>query len=171
MLRIFFVFVVIFINFIFENTLLANTAFFGISPNTAIIVIVSFAVMRQEYEGAIIGFIIGLLVDILFGNVVGLNALFYMLIGFLAGKPFKEFYLENYVLPFLLVGIFTILYNFFYYIINFLFRARLDLASYFLRIILPETIINIIITVPIYCILFLVNYKIEKIENEKRKMF
>lgn len=171
MLRILFVLVIIFINFILQNTLLANAGFFGISPNTAIIIIVAFGVMRQEYEGAVIGFTIGLLNDILFGSVVGLNALLFMLIGFLSGKPFKEFYLENYILPFLLVGVFTILYNFLYYVINFLFRARLDFGVYFLRIILPETIINIIITVPIYIILFLINAKIEQKENEKRKMF
>ena len=171
MLRILTILLIIFINFILQSTLFQNIMIFGITPNTAIIIIVAFAIMRQDIEGAIIGFFAGLLQDIFFGNVIGLNALIYMFIGFLSGKPFKEFYLENYILPIALVGTSTILYNFIYYVINFLFRARLDFFTYLGIIILPETIYNIILTLPLYIVLYQINKLLEKRENEKRRMF
>ncbi|MCL2610162.1 MAG: rod shape-determining protein MreD [Defluviitaleaceae bacterium] len=171
MLRILIVLLIIFINFILQSTLFHSIAIFGITPNTAIVIIVAFAIMRQDIEGAIIGFFAGLLQDIFFGNVIGLTALLYMFIGFLCGKPFKEFYLENYILPIALVGTSTILYNFLYYVINFLFRARLDFFTYFGIIILPETIYNIVLTLPLYIVLYQINKALEKRENEKRRMF
>ncbi|MCL1923984.1 MAG: rod shape-determining protein MreD [Defluviitaleaceae bacterium] len=171
MLRTLVISLIIFVNFILQSTLFQNISIFGITPNTAIIIIVAFAIMRQELEGAIIGFFVGLLQDIFFGNVIGLTALVYMFIGFLSGKPFKEFYLENYILPIILVGVFTIFYNFLYYVTNFLFRARLDIMLYFRTIILPETIYNIAVTLPLYISLYQINKLIEKRENEKRRMF
>ncbi|MCL1997045.1 MAG: rod shape-determining protein MreD [Defluviitaleaceae bacterium] len=169
MARFFIVITIVLINFILQTTW--PMQIFGISPNTAIIIVVSFAILRHEVEGAMIGFFAGLLQDVFFGVIIGLNAFLYMLIGFFSGKPFKEFYVENYLLPIALIGITTFLFNFAYYLLNFLFRARLDIFSYVWSIILPSTLYNIAITLPIYVFIYRINSRLESHEKHSRKIF
>ena len=168
-MRIITITTIIIINFILQTSL--SLEIFGISPNTSIILIVSFSILRYEVEGGIIGFFAGLLQDIFFGTIIGFNALLYMLIGFFSGKPFKEFYAENYLLPLTLVGISTIFFNLSYYIFNFLFRARMDIVYYLWSIILPSTLYNLAITLPLYILLYIINSKLEKHEKPYRKLF
>lgn len=170
-MRIFVVSLTVILNFILQSTIFKHIEVFGISPNTAIIIIVSFSILRYEIEGAIIGFFAGLLQDIFFGNVIGLNALLYMLIGYVCGKPYKIFYKENYLLPIFLVFGSTIIYNLSYYILNFFFRGRLDSLYYIKTIIIPETIYNIIICLPIYAIIYYINKMVEQREKPNRRLF
>ena len=168
-MRLFITTLIILINFILQTTWAVEL--FNITPNTAIVIIVSFAVLKQENHGAVIGFFAGLLHDLFFGTVVGLNAFIYMFIGFLSGKPFKEFNTENYLLPMLLVAVATAFYNFSHYVFHFLFRARLNLLYYSWSIMLPSVLYNVLLTFPIYIIIYLINRRLEIHENPHRKIF
>jgi len=168
-MRIFITSIIILVNFIIQTTW--SVSIFGITPNSAIIITVSFAILKQEDHGATIGFFAGLLHDVFFGTVLGLNALVYMYIGFLSGKPFKEFNTENYLLPMLLVGLATFFYNFAHYVFYFLFRARLNLLYYSWSIMLPSVLYNVVLTFPIYIFIYILNQKLEKHENHRRKIF
>ena len=168
-MRILIIAALIFINFVLSTTWPVHI--FGITANTSIVLIVSFAILRYETEGATIGFFVGLLHDVFFGTVLGFNALLYTLIGYFSGKPFKQFYAENYVLPIILVAISTFSFNIVYYIVNFLFRARLDFFYYLLTIILPTTLFNVVVTLPLYIVIYLINSRLVNRENKNRKIF
>lgn len=170
-MRIFIITITLILNFILQSTIFRYIEIFGVAPNTAIIIITSFAILRYEVEGAIIGFFAGLLQDIFFANVIGINALLYMLIGYICGKPVKGFYRENYLLPLLLVGGSTFFYNLSYYILNFFFRGRLDFWYYLRAIIIPEVFYNIILSLPIYGAVYAINIRLEKYEEPRRKLF
>lgn len=170
-MRISVVAIIVILNFILQSTIFKHIEVFSISPNTAIIIIVSFSILRYEIEGAIIGFFSGLLQDIFFGNVIGLNALLYMLIGYACGKPYKIFYKENYLLPLILVFSSTVIYNFSYYILNFFFQGRMDSVYYLRYIIIPETIYNITMCLPIYAFIGFINKLIDQYENPNRRIF
>ena len=156
------------LSFVLQSTTSEYIEILGVVPNLTIIIIVSFAVLRLEVEGAIVGFFAGLLQDLFFGNVIGLNAFLYMLIGYMCGKPFKDFYKENYLLPVFLVSGGTFFYNFSYYILNFFFRGRIVFLQYLRLIILPEIFYNIILTLPIYGIIYFINTKLERYEKRTR---
>ena len=170
-MRIFILSIILILNFVLQSTIFEYIEIFGVIPNTTIIIIASFAILRYEIEGAIIGFFAGLLQDIFFGNVIGLNALLYMLIGYMCGKPFKDFYSENYLLPILLVSGGTFFYNFSYYILNFLFRGRIAFLHYLRLTILPEIFYNIMLSLPIYGLVYIINTYLENYEKPKRKVF
>ena len=170
-MRLLWISLIILFNFILQTTLFKHIQIFGISPDFMIVIIVSFAIIRHEVEGALIGFFAGLLQDILFGSPIGINALLYGLIGYFSGKPFKEFYVENYFFPLLLVGLSTFFYNLGYYVIHFLLRARLDFSYYFFSIIFPATIYNMALSMPLYAIIYLINRRIEKAEKYNRRLF
>ncbi len=159
------------INFIIQTSFLQNIEIIGVKPNTAIIIIVSYAILRGDLEGAIFGFFVGLMQDIFFGRYIGLYALLGMLTGFVCGKPFKDFYPENYLLSFFLVAISIVSYEFIFYFVNFLFRGKVELGLYLRKVIIPEAVYTTILTVPIYPIIYFINAKVEKHESLTRKLF
>lgn len=171
MMRIVTTALIIFVNFILLSTLFVHIEFFGIRPNTALIIVVSVAILRTDIEGAITGFFAGLLQDIVFGRAIGLNALLYMCIGVVCGKPFKNFYRENYFLPILLVALATIFYEFAIFVTTFLFRGRLDMLFYVRRIMLPSFAYNAFLAFPVYRIIYSVNRFLERKESEGRRFY
>ena len=158
-------------NMILQSTVYGYIEILGVRPNTALILIISYAMLRGDVEGAIVGFFVGLLQDAFFGRYIGLHALLCMLAGYLCGKPFKDFYRESYLQPMLLIGITTLVYEFVFYCSNFLLRGRLDVALYMQKIILPGTIYALILSLPVYHFLYIVNKKLEAREWAKRKRF
>jgi len=158
-------------NFSLQSTLFQYIEILGVRPNTVLIIIVSYSILRGDVEGAILGFFAGLTTDVYFGQYIGLYALMYMLTGYLCGKPFRNFFRENFLLPLSLVAVSSILYQFVIYIVDFLFRAELDLPYFFRTIILPGSVYTLILTVPIYSLMYGINSKLEEFEKNRRKLF
>jgi len=167
-MRIFVIGFIILLNFILQTTLLGHTAVFGIMPNTALIIVVTYAMLRGDVEGAIVGFVCGLLNDIFFGQVIGVSALLLMLTGFLCGKPFKDFFKENYIAPIILVGVASVAYELVFYILNFLLLGRVDFLRYFAQIILPTAVYNLLLCAFIYRMMYGINGLLTKREDRKR---
>ncbi|MDE7250132.1 MAG: rod shape-determining protein MreD, partial [Lachnospiraceae bacterium] len=67
--------------FLLQTTVFHWMSFGGIVPNLMIVLTASFGFMRGERTGLLYGFFCGLLIDIFFANVLGLNAMIYMYIG------------------------------------------------------------------------------------------
>lgn len=165
-----FVFIIM-LNLIFQVSLSDKIEILNVLPNSALILVVSYAYLRDDIEGGLFGFTLGLIYDIFLGSVLGLNALLYFVIGYFFGKPFKNLY-SVYVMPVLaLVFLGTFVYETGNYLFLFLFRGRIDMSFYIINIIFPEAVYNTIITTPIYYILYFVNKFIEKQEKPYRKIF
>lgn len=114
-----------------------------------------------------IGFCCGLLVDCVFGDVVGLYAFIYMIVGYLNGLVNKVYYSDDIVVPVILVAASDFIYNFFYYMFEFLLRSRLDFFFYLRRIILPELIYTVLVSVVLYKLLHTINSWLERMEQRE----
>ena len=171
MLRVLILSLIAITNFVLQSTLFSYIAIGGIKPNTAIILTVSYAILRGDIEGAIFGFAMGFLQDVFFGNVLGLYALLGALVGFICGKPFKDFFTENYLLPVVLVFASMLAYEFVFYIFSFLIYGRTDFLYYFKRIILSETVYTTVLSLVIYRVVYGINRRLEDHENKKRSFF
>ena len=160
---------VIYGNFILQTTLLRHVAIMNVRPMTAMLIVVSYAILRGDVEGAIVGFFVGILQDIFFMDYIGLYALLFAITGFLCGKPFKDFFTDSFLLPITLTLIAMIGYECAFYFINFSLRGRL--MDYFRVIILPETIYTMLLAVPVYRLMFAINKRLEQYEKKYRSMF
>jgi len=159
---------IILLNFIISTTWLQAISVGGILPNTTLIIIASYALLRDDVEGAIMGFCAGLLYDIFFGGILGISALLMMLVGFLAGKPFRHFFKENFLAPIVLVAAASLAFEFGFYVINHLLVGRTDFLRYLGSIILPTTAYNLILCIFIYRGLYGINNRLSKREVQKR---
>ena len=167
-MRILIIALIVFLNFILQSTVLGYAQIFGIMPNTALIIVITYAMLRDDVEGAMVGFAAGLLNDVFFGRIIGVSALLMMLTGFLCGKPFRDFFKENYIAPILLVGAASIAYEFMFYVLNFLLLGRVNFPRYFVQIILPTALYNMIVGIIIYRVLYGVNRRLEAREERKK---
>ncbi len=100
MLRIIIMALIIFINYVFQSSVLPGIELLGVAPDTALILIVGYGILRGDVEGAVFGFLCGLFHDIFGGDYIGLYAMLGMLTGYVCGKPFKDFFHDNALLPF-----------------------------------------------------------------------
>lgn len=162
---------ILIINMLFQSTVFQYVEIMGIIPNTYLIIIISFAFMRGDIEGAVIGFAAGLLQDVFFGKYIGMNAMLGMLTGLVCGKPSEEFFRENFILPLLLTisGIFV--YELLYYIFNILLLGYTDILYFIRNIILPEVVYTALISVFLYKLLYIINSWLEEKEKIRRGFF
>ncbi|MBS7339576.1 MAG: rod shape-determining protein MreD [Lachnospiraceae bacterium] len=157
--------------FLLQTTVFQWLDFGGIVPNLLIILTASFGFMRGERTGLLFGFFCGLLIDIFFASVLGLNAMIYMYIGYANGKFHSIFYPEDIKLPLFLILISDLAYGFIYYTILFLMRGRFQIGYYFLHIILPEMVYTILITLLLYPLILWINKKLENSEKRSARKF
>ena len=155
-------FLLVIIFFVLQTTVFKWLSFGGIVPNLLIILTATYGMMRGERYGLLIGFFCGLLADIFFGSFIGLNALFYMYIGYLNGKFHQIYYEDDIKLPLALILGSDLVYGLSYYTIMFLLRSRFDFSFYFMNTILPEAIYTILVSLLFYPLLLLIHKFIEK---------
>lgn len=152
---------IIIICFLLQTTVFQAIALAGVVPNLLLIIVVGSGYMRGRTEGLLVGLFCGLLVDCVYGDMIGVCGMIYMFIGYLNGMANKVYYRDDFTIPILLVGLSDFIYNFLYYILEFLLRSRLNFTYYLSRIILPELIYTVFISVFLYKLLHIINTKLE----------
>ena len=161
----------IFFCFLLQCTIFQTFAVADVSPNLLLILTVSFGLMRGKREGMFVGFLGGILQDLFFGSALGFTALLYVIVGYLCGFCYRIFYDDDVKMPVLLISAGDIGYGIAMYLFQFLLRGRIDFLFYLRRIIIPEMIYTVIITLMIYRLLLLLNRKLEKAEQRSGGSF
>lgn len=155
---------------VLESTLFQYIRIGGVGPNFMIMIIVSFALLRGSKEGMFIGACAGLLYDISFGLHIGPTLISYMLIGFVCGRLNRNFYRENFIIPFIC----TFGGSLFYSVVNiiaFILRGELAFTYFIKSIVVPELIYTITLSLIVYQLAYLLNEKIEEHERSSRNIF
>ena len=125
----------------------------SIKPNLLLVVTISFALMRGRKSGMLTGFFSGLAIDLLFPGQIGFNALAYMWIGYLAGFCYRIFYDDDIKTPIFLVILGDLAFGIYTYLFTFLLRGRVHFLFYLNRIIIPEMLYTILMTILTYRLL------------------
>jgi rod shape-determining protein MreD len=154
--------IIIVICFLCQSTVFHFIELAGVVPNLLLIVTMSFGLMRGRREGCLVGFFCGLLVDIFFGNVMGPYAFIYMTLGYVNGFFHRIYYVEDVLLPMVMITVNDLLYNIMVYVMFFMLRNRLDLLGYFSKVIIPEMVYTIIVTLFFYKLLVKINLRLKK---------
>ena len=157
--------ILILIGYLIESTMLRILPIGGVAPNLLIILTSCFGFMRGKNDGMFIGFISGLVIDILFGSVIGFYALIYMVIGYLNGFFASIFYPEDIKLPMVLITSSELIYCFLVYVFRFLVQGKLNFGYYFLHVILPEIVYTVFVTIIIYKVILYINEWLEDLER------
>ena len=157
--------------FILECTIFQKLSFGSITPNLMIIVTSAFGFMRGKREGMMVGFISGLLIDIMFGDLIGFYTLIYTVLGYANGFFRKIFYDDDIKLPLILIAASDFLYGNIICIFMFIMRSRFHYFYYLKTIIIPELIYTILVTLALYQIILQINKKLESEEKRSASKF
>lgn len=135
---------------IIESTILPFFKIRGVTPDLVLITIISMGLIYGKKEGFILGLIGGLLSDILFGRVLGLYALSYMLIGYLMGFVSEGIYKENRIIPFLLTILGTLAYHGIFYLVRYFSGIQDPIVLYLKNFTSLSIILNSILVFFLY---------------------
>ena len=156
--------------FLLQSTLFQSLSLASISPNLLVILTSAYGFMKGKKEGMAVGFFCGLLEDIFFGRLLGMHALIYMYIGYANGYFNQIFYGEDIKLPMALISASELAYGLGTYLIMFLMRSRFEFFYYLKRIILPELLYTIIVTLFVYRLIYMIDQKLEKKKDLKERI-
>lgn len=155
------VLLIIIAGFLLQSTVFQTLSIGSITPNLMVIIVSSFGFMRGKKEGLAVGFFCGLLEDIFYGRLLGMHAMIYMYIGYVNGYFNHIFYGDDIKLPISLISVSELVYGLGTYLIMFLMRSRFAFSYYMVRIILPELVYTIVMTLVFYRLIFSINCKLE----------
>lgn len=154
-----------------QNNLFAASALIDTVPNILLIVTFTFGFLRGKADGMFIGFVSGLLADSFFGEILGFNALAYLVIGYGTGLLGQVFYTEFLNMPVVLCILSDLLYNLFIYFFGFLMRGQTAFLAYLWKVILPEIVYTVLLTLVLYKFLRFLNVKFAQFEKRSAKKF
>ncbi len=156
---------IILVAFLLQTTFFQALELANVVPNLVLVVTVSYGYLRGRTHGMWIGLVCGLMLDMMYGSVIGLYGFIMMTIGFFIGYIKKLFFTESIILPIVLISVGDFVYNMYYYITEFLLRGRLHFFFYLTRVMLPEILYTVIIGLLFY---YLISF-LENLQNVRRR--
>ena len=133
----------------------------GVMPNLFIILALFIGLFTNKNLGAIYGISIGLIVDLLTNQIIGINAVVYGIVGFLAGIFDKNFSKDNRITIIFIVISATIISETIVYFLNYLIiNTNLNILA-FIKILSIETVYNVLISIILYPLIQKAGYYIE----------
>lgn len=144
----------ILIIFIFQMLVIDQRELFGVKPNLILISVIVVSLWFGLYKGSIYSFIIGIIIDMLFGNNIGLFTITYSITGALIGIFNHSYRKENKIALIYVTFIATGVFEFIEYIIYFITTRQYSSILYLLYQIVLSAILNIIIVYIIYSLLY-----------------
>lgn len=134
----------------------------GVMPNLFIIFILWIGLFANTIQAIIFGIIMGLLLDLIYGKVIGITAIMLCVIGYLGAYFDKNFSKESKFKIVLMVVGATIIYEFGYYALSSLIIGFECEWLKFTRIVIFEVIYNVLITIILYPIIQKLGYKVDR---------
>lgn len=158
--------ILILITFLLQSTVFKALSIASTTPNLLLIVTVSFGLMCGKKIGIFTGFLCGIMIDLFYGNLFGFNALLYMWIGYMNGFLCTVFFDEDIKVPIVLVTISDLAYGCIVYALQFMLRGRFDFPGYLGKVIIPEIVYTVVMTLIIYRLLYWINQQLLVYELE-----
>lgn len=159
-------FLFILLAFLLQTTIFKVIALADVVPNLILVVTISYAYLRGRTSGIVIGFICGIMLDMMYGSVIGLYAFIFMTIGFVVGFCQKLYFTDSLLLPLVLIAVSDLVYCFYYYITEFLMRGRLHFIFYFVHEFLPEILYTTLAGILLYRLILGVEGRLSKERKE-----
>lgn len=136
---------------IVQSTWLNGIEILNVKPNLFLVYLIIICCICEKKEGATVGFVFGLVLDVLIGNFLGFNAILGLLSGFfLAYFCERVLRKNNIIVTITMVFFASIVYETIYGLISSVFYGNMHLGLLIVRNILPESLYNILAAVVLY---------------------
>lgn len=144
---------IIFILFILDNSIMPLISIGGYYPSLLFVFLCSYSIINGSFEGVILGAAAGILQDIYFVNIFGINAFANIFIGALGGYIGKNLFKERIAIPAVSIFAMSFIKGIIVVLILYIFNQDFNLFN-----IIFSSLYNMIIA-------FVTYYKIYKFTN------
>ncbi len=134
------------------QSLVGEDMFFGSRPDFSLVVVLAWAMLRGSNEGAVVGFVGGLLLDSVSYTQFGLGGALMGVLGYLIGLPEANAYRGNF--PFFLAtaAVVTLVYHTAMFLTLQAFGQVLPPAPTIYRLVVPAALYNLILLAPTFLV-------------------
>jgi len=136
-------FVLILLSIILQSTVFNFIQVAGVKPDLVLVLVIVYSLVKGPKEGAIVGFVAGLMVDLALGSFIGLSALTKMTVGYLVGLGEGLIYKENLIIPIMAVFTASLFHEFLLYLLHSSLGFQGAFGVVFLKGMIPLVIYNI----------------------------
>ena len=156
-----FLILIIFIIYFLQSNFFTWFNIAGIMPNVFIIFVLFIGLFTNKTVGTAYGVVIGLILDLLFSQKIGIQAVTLGLVGFLAAIFDKNFSKDSRMTIMLMVLGSTVIVEVLNYLLAYMFmNINVEIVN-FVKILAIEVIYNMILTIIIYPLIQKFGYDIE----------
>ena len=104
--------------FLLQCTVFNAVAVFGVTPGIILVLTVIYSFFFEKPDGLVLSVIFGILQDLFFGQVIGISALIYLVIGLLLKLVRTGVYRDNKILLLFVTAAVTLAYTAAYWLLN-----------------------------------------------------
>ena len=136
-----------------DSVLFAKVNIAGVVPDCVLVVIVCMGIQLGATEAAAVGCAAGLVIDILFGKAVGINAIAYMVAGSVGGIFYKQYFSDNMIIPVLTVGVCAFLKENLMAILTRMVGGRFSYFGMLITYMVPSALMSAALCIPVHALL------------------
>jgi rod shape-determining protein MreD len=145
--------VAIFVAALLQVVIFSSIVIEGGAPDVLLVVVVSLGLLRGSVPGAALGFLGGLIVDVVTLGTLGVTSLILTLAGFWAGRYGETTGRERRFAPIIAVGTLTILAGVFAYVLRYLLDDEVVAGQALVTALAPAFVLNIALALPVHALL------------------
>jgi len=150
---------------VLQSSLLPFLEVRGVKPDLLLVMLVGMGFWGGNPLGITVGLLTGLLMDVLYGQALGLHALQYMIIGFGAGLFYNRITYARLLYPMMLTVGACLIKNILLYLYLFFSQTDAAAGAFISQVVFPEMGYSLILTYPVY---FLMKWLFSKKVMERR---
>jgi rod shape-determining protein MreD len=143
---------VVFVAALLQVVIVSSLVIAGGAPDLLLVVIVSLGLLRGSMPGSVLGFVGGLIVDVVTLGTLGVTSLVLTLAGFWAGRYAETTGRDRRFAPVIAVGTLTVLAGAFAYVLHYLLDEDVVAGQAFSAL-APAFVLNIALALPVYAAL------------------
>ena len=145
-----------------QVNIFGNYTIAGVKPNLFVIYVLFIGLFANQVLGISLGVVFGLILDFLYGKVIGPSAVMFCVIGYLGAYFDKNFSKENRLTIIFIVAGSTLIYELGVYFLNSIILSYEREMLYFIKIILIEILYNVLLSIILYPLIQKIGYVIDR---------
>jgi rod shape-determining protein MreD len=135
---------------VIQETMISQITLFGVSADVTPLVVMSIGLLAGPMPGAIAGFSIGLLVDLLLFQTLGITSLLFITVGYWSGRLRELRDPSHGLIPLALGAIATLFTGLGMAVIQFLLGVDAPVSLLLIQQIVLQVLVNCLLALPVY---------------------
>ena len=138
------------LNIFMESIVFVRLNLWGTRPDSVVAVVTAISIVSGAWAGTAYAIAAGLLLDLLFGQYMGLMSLIYMVPAIAAGLFYRRFYADNRLFPCIVAGGLYIAKELLFIVFLLIMRIEFNYFGIIWRYLIPSALLTSLITYPVH---------------------